>query len=137
LRFTIPNIKIYNSIEMSGSLAKNMRCTSCGWLLGCSLAIAIAVGILYGTMNGFWTGLGLSLALTFVWAAMNLETVKYSLGVSPMKITSWIMFVLLTALLYVIFTGTFQFPSAGSLILATITAGFGWWSYYTLEPAKA
>lgn len=122
---------------MSGSLAKNMHSTSSGWLLGSSLAIATTVGALYGAMNGFWTGLGLLLALTFVWAAMNLETVKYSLGVSPMKITSWIMFVLLTALFYVIFTGTFQFPSAGALILATITAGFGWWSYYTLEPAKA
>jgi len=122
---------------MSASLAENMRCTSCGWLLGSSLVIAIVVGILHGMMNGFWTGLGLSLALTFVWAAMNLETVKDSLGASPLKITSWLMFVLLTILFYVIFTETFQFPSAGSLILATITAGFGWWSYYTLEPAKA
>ena len=122
---------------MSASLAENMRCTSCGWLLGSSLVIAIVVGILHGMMNGFWTGLGLSLALTFVWAAMNLETVKDSLSASPLKITSWLMFVLLTILFYVIFTETFQFPSAGSLILATITAGFGWWSYYTLEPAKA
>jgi predicted neutral ceramidase superfamily lipid hydrolase len=122
---------------MSASLAENMRCTSCGWLLGSSLVIAIVVGILHGMMNGFWTGLGLSLALTLVWAAMNLETVKYSLGVSPLKITSWIMFILLTSLFYIIFIETFQFPSAGSLILATITVAFGWWSYYTLEPAKA
>jgi hypothetical protein len=122
---------------MSASLAENMRWTSCGWLLGSSLVIAIVVGILYGMMNGFWTGLGLALALTFAWAAMNLETVKYSLGASPMKITSWIIFVLLTTLFHVIFTRTFHFPSAGSLILATITTCFGWWSYYTLEPAKA
>lgn len=121
---------------MPPSLAKNMRCTSCGWLLGSSLVIATTVGVLCGIMNGFWTGLGLSLALTSVWTAMNLETVKESLGVTPLKITSWIIFVLLTILFYVIFTETFQFPSVGSLILATITAGFGWWSYYTLEPAK-
>jgi hypothetical protein len=128
---------MYNSIEVSASLAENMRSTSCGWLLGSSLVIATVVGILYGMMNGFWTGLGLSLALTFAWAAMNLETVKYSLGANPMKITSWIMFTLLTALFYLLFTETFQFPSTGSLILATISAGFSWWSYYTLEPAKA
>lgn len=122
---------------MSTTLAENMRCTTCGWLLGGNLVIAIAVGVLHGMMNGFWTGFGLSLGLTFIWVARNLEIVKDSLGASPMKITSWIMFVLLTSLFYLIFTETFEFPFVGSLILATITAGFGWWSYYTLEPAKA
>ncbi len=78
-----------------------------------------------------------TIALVLLWTAMNLQVVSESLGINPLRITSWTVFVMLFFAFFFLYQSTFAFPTIPSIILGILTAGSGWWTYYTLEPAKA
>ena len=109
----------------------------CCYLLGGAALAGVIAGWQWNLMTGFWTWMVTTIALVLLWTALNLQTFSESLGINPMKISSWVVFVILCIAFYFIYQSTFEFPTVPSIILGVITAGSGWWTYYTLEPSKA
>jgi len=114
-----------------------MRCSRCCWLLAGAAVLGLIVGIRWDMMTGFWTWVATTLALVLIWAASNHETVMASLEASPLRITSWVVFVILTGLSFLTFREIMSFPDSASIILGILTSVSLWWTYYTLEPVKA
>ena len=125
------------SIEESTASRRCMRCSMCCSLLGGAALAGVVAGWQWTLMTGFWTWMATTIALVLLWTAMNLQVFSESLEVTPLKITSWVVFVILFLGLFFLYQSTFAFPTIPSIILGILTAGTGWWTYYTLEPAKA
>ena len=109
----------------------------CCCLLSGAAFAGIVAGWQWTLMIGFWTWMATTIALVLLWTAMNLQVVSESLGINPLRITSWAVFVMLFLAFFFLYHSTFAFPTIPSILLGILTAGSGWWTYYTLEPAKA
>ena len=114
-----------------------MRSTTCYWLLGGAIVAGLIAGIQMDIMTGFLTWLGISLTIVLIWAGLNHGLISEALEINPIRLTSWVAFIGLFIAFHLVFTTMLSFPQAGSALLAVTSAGFCWWTYYTLEPVKA
>lgn len=114
-----------------------MRLSRCHWLLSGAVVLGLIAGIRWDMMTGFWTWVAANLALVLIWAAINHSKLMEALETSPLRITSWVIFVALTALSFFAFREILEFPDGPSVILGILTSASLWWTYYTLEPVKA
>lgn len=114
-----------------------MRSSACVWLLSGALLAGLLVAWKFTLMLGFWTWFDITLFLLLIWAGRNHQKVSKALEMNPLKITSWVMFILLSLGFFLLYANFFILPDIASIELAVLSTGFAWWGYYALEPAKA
>ena len=114
-----------------------MRLSRFQWLLSGAAVLGLIVGIRWDMMTGFWAWVAANLALVLIWAAINHSKMMEALETSPLRITSWAIFVILTVMSFFTFREILAFPDGPSVILGILTSASLWWTYYTLEPVKA
>lgn len=88
-------------------------------------------------MDGFWVFAGLMLATALIFAFANSESTKQALGLTKLRIGSYVSFILVIGLFTGIFSGNMGFPTIPSIILASVSAIFIWSTYYSFEPQRA
>lgn len=112
----------------------SIKVINIGFFLAC--LSGLAVGYLSSLMNGFYAFSGVSILAALVLWIMNFEVVKNALDITPMRIASWIVFVISVVIIAVIYAQEFDFPLLPAIFVSILSAGYLFHTWYTLEPQK-
>ena len=77
-----------------------------------------------------------TLMFIMVWAGIRWEDVKKSLGIDRARILSIISFIVCTWIMVVI-GYSIGMPTAPGIVICSMVTAYLWWTYYSLEPARA
>ena len=96
----------------------------------------VLVGYMCGMMNGFYAFSGICLLTTIVLCLMNFEVVQKALDITPMRVASWLIFLISVIVIAVIYANKFDFPILPAILVSLLSASYIFHTWYTLEPQK-
>jgi len=76
------------------------------------------------------------LGFVVVWTAIRWEDLKAWLGIDRARILSIVSFIICTWILVVLGTAI-GMPAGPGIVICGLTTAYLWWTYYSLEPARA
>lgn len=76
------------------------------------------------------------LVFFLVWAAIIWDQLKVTLGMNRARVLSIVSFVVFTWILTVLGTAI-GMPTSSGVVVCTCVTAYIWWTYYSLEPARA
>ena len=105
-----------------------------GFAISCVLGGLI--GYMCGMMFGFYAFSGGLLLIAITLSLMNFDIVKEALDLTPMRVASWLIFVVSVIVISVIYANKFDFPLLPAIFVSLLSSGYIFHTWYTLEPRK-
>ena len=96
----------------------------------------VLVGYMCGMMFGFYAFAGVCLLTAVVLSLMNFEVVKKALDLTPMRVASWLIFLISVIVIAVIYANEFEYPMMPAILVSLLSASYIFHTWYTLEPQK-
>ena len=96
----------------------------------------VLVGYMCGMMFGFYAFSGICLLTATVLGLNNFEVVQKALDLTPMRIASWLIFVVSVIVIAVIYANNFDYPMVPAILVSLLSASYIFHTWYTLEPQK-
>tara|TARA_B100000214_G_C23857772_1_gene576577 strand:- start:497 stop:844 length:348 start_codon:yes stop_codon:yes gene_type:complete len=87
-------------------------------------------------MEGFYVFAGFCVITSLLLFITNIDVVKIALDLTPMRIASWLIFLVSVIIIAVIYASEFDFPLLPAIFVSLLSAWYLFHTWYTLEPQK-
>ena len=67
---------------------------------------------------------------------INFEVVKKALDLTPMRVASWLIFLISVIVIAVIYANEFEYPMVPAILVSLLSASYIFHTWYTLEHQK-
>jgi len=87
-------------------------------------------------MTGFYAFAGICVLTSLLLFITNIDIAKTALDLTPMRVASWLIFIVSIIIIAVIYANQFDFPLLPAIFVSLLSAWYIFHTWYTLEPQK-